>query len=266
MRRHVPLEGQPNFRDLGGYSTVDGATVRWGVLFRSGELGGLTPADKVEVLDVIGLRHACDLRSAGEVEHAPNTVLPADAITHVPISNPTAADPMAIAHAVMSGDLASLDIDMPVRGNRQMVLDHTDALATALEVVMDPDNWPIMINCTAGKDRTGLVSALALLSLGVPTDTVSEDYLLSSRLLAQQSEARIVGIRSNIARTRGCDPADVPDDELEVVRALMDVRPHYIAAAFSAIDEQYGSIDRYLREGLGVDDERVQRFRAAALD
>ena len=71
-------------------------------------------------------------------------------LTPTPSTRDAGAVKFDIANAVMSGDLASLDIDMPVRGNRQMVLDHTDALARALELVMDPDNWPIMINCTAG--------------------------------------------------------------------------------------------------------------------
>ena len=123
-----------------------------------------------------------------------------------------------------------------------------------------------MVNCTAGKDRTGLVCALALLALGVPRATVIEDYLLSSALLAEQSERRVAGIRRGIAAQRGVDPADVPETDLEALRALMDVRPHYIAAAFDAIDEQFGDVDVYLREGLGVDDARRMQFRTDALE
>ena len=113
---------------------------------------------------------------------------------------------------------------------------------------------------------TGLVCALALLALGVPRDTVIEDYLLSSALLAEQSERRVAGIRRGIAAQRGVDPADVPETDLEALRALMDVRPHYIAAAFDAIDEQFGDVDVYLREGLGVDDARRMQFRTDALE
>ena len=266
MRRHIPLEGQPNFRDLGGYGTVDGRTVRWGRIFRSGELGGLTDADLVEVVEVIGLRRACDLRTAGEVEHAPCTVLPPEAVVHLPIGNPTGADPLAIAAAVHSGDLAALDCGMPVRGNRQMVLDHGEQLARALAVVMDPDSWPVMINCTAGKDRTGLVAALTLTILGVDRATVVDDYLLSSTLLAAQSERRIDGIRRMLASRQGIDPSEVDESGLEVVRALMDVRPHYIGAAFDAIDERHGSVEAYVRDGLGIDDRAVDAFRAEMLD
>lgn len=265
MRRHIPLEGQPNFRDLGGYETTDGRTIRWGRIFRSGELGSLTASDITEVIDVLGVRRACDLRTQGEVDHAPWVVLGADAVVHIPIGNPTAADPVAIADAVRSGDLAALDIDMPVRGNRSMVRDHSAELGRALRIVMDPDSWPVMINCTAGKDRTGLVAALTLLSLDVPRSTVVEDYLLSSTLLAAQSERRVDGIRRMIASSRGVDPESIPDDDLDALRALMDVRPHYIEAAFDAIDEGFGSVEAYIREGLDIDDDAVARFRDAIL-
>lgn len=266
MRRHIPLEGQPNFRDLGGYGTTDGRTVAWGRILRSGELGRLTAADVHEVTEVIGLRRACDLRTQPEVDHSPNTVLAAEAITHIPIGNPTAADPVTIAAAVMAGDLASLDADMPVRGNRLMVLDHSDDLARALDVVLDPDSWPVMINCTAGKDRTGLVSAFSLLALGVPRETVIADYLLSSTLLADTNARRVAGIRGAIAERRGCAPEEITDDELEPLRALMDVRPHYIAAAFDTIDQEYGSFEAYSREALRLDDDRIAAFRTAMLD
>lgn len=265
MRRHIPLEGQPNFRDLGGYATADGRTVRWGRIYRSGELGRLTETDVTEVIDVIGLRRACDLRTAGEVAASPCTVLPADAVVLLPIGNPTGADPLAIAAAVQSGDLVALDMDMPVRGNRRMILDHGDQLGRAMEVVMDPDSWPVMVNCTAGKDRTGIVCALTLSILGVPRETVIDDYLLSSTLLAEQSERRIEGIRGMIASTRGIDRSEVDEAELEVVRALMDVRPHYIAAAFDAIDEHHGSLDHYVRDALGIDDRSIEAFRSAML-
>lgn len=265
MRRHIPLEGQPNFRDLGGYTTTDGRTVAWGRILRSGELGKLTDADLVEVTEVIGLRRACDLRTQPEVDHSPNTVLAPDAIVHIPIGNPTAADPATIAAAVMAGDLDALDADMPVRGNRLMVVDHSDDLARALDVVLDPASWPVMINCTAGKDRTGLVSAFTLLALGVPREVVIDDYLLSSSLLADHNERRVAGIRAAIAAQRGCAPEEIPERELDALRALMDVRPHYIAAAFDAIDELHGSFDRYAVDVLRLDDDRVEEFRSAML-
>lgn len=265
MRRHIPLEGQPNFRDLGGYATSDGATVRWGRIYRSGELGRLTESDIVEVTEVIGLRRALDLRTTGEVEHAPPSVLDPEAIVHLPIDNPTGADPLAIAEAVRTGDLDALDVDMAVRGNRLMVLDHGDTLTRALQVVMDPESWPVMVNCTAGKDRTGLVCALTLSILGVPRDVVIEDYLLSSALLAEQSEKRLDGIRAMLATAQGIDPSEVDASGLEAVRALMDVRPHYIGAAFDAIEERHASVDAYVRDGLGIDDRAVEEFRAAML-
>ena len=266
MRRHIPLEGQPNFRDLGGYATTDGRTVAWGRILRSGELSRLTAGDVHEVIEVIGLRRACDLRTQLEVDHSPNPVLAPEAIAHIPIGNPTAADPTSIAAAVVAGDLTSLDSDMPVQGNRLMILEHSDDLARALDVVLDPDSWPVMINCTAGKDRTGLVSAFSLLALGVPRETVIADYLLSSTLLADSNAKRVAGIRNAIAKQRGCAPDDITAAELEPLRALMDVRPHYIAAAFDTIDQEYGSFEVYSRDALRLDDDRVEQFRAAMLD
>ncbi len=177
--RRIQLEGQHNFRDLGGYETTDGRHVRWGRLYRSGELGELTDTDIDHVTNVLGVRLVCDLRSPGEAEELPDPEFPGVERVALPIIDDS-VDPVAIRDAVLAGDLSVLDPDLLVTGNQAFVRDMTEQYASLMDRVTDPENWPTNIHCTAGKDRAGWGSALILLALGVPEETVMEDYLLTN--------------------------------------------------------------------------------------
>ena len=102
---------------------------------------------------------------------------------------------------------------------------------------------PALFHCTAGKDRTGFAAALVLLALGVPRETVLEDYLLTNRY-RERFDRRVLRWvpLASLFRTRAED-----------MRPLLEARPEYLEAAFQVMEEEYGGVDGYLERGLGVD-------------
>jgi protein-tyrosine phosphatase len=257
LRRHVVLEGAANFRDLGGYATRDGRTLRWGVLYRSDDLGELTPAD-VEVVRQLGLQLVCDFRSAGERAEQPDR-LPAQNppdVLHLPIHD-DAIDPADLGARIRAGQIDGLDFDqLLIDANRSFALRFAGQYARMLERLSDPDNLPALVHCTAGKDRAGFAAAVILLTLGVPMETVFEDYLLTNAYTAEATERTLFWIRVlSLFRT---DPARL--------RPLFEARPEYLQAAFDAIEANHASFDAYLELELDISAEERQRLQDLLLE
>jgi protein-tyrosine phosphatase len=260
--RRLPLEGQNNFRDLGGYRTTDGRYVRWGLLYRSGQLAALTEGD-YEYLKPLGIRLVCDFRADDERSRQA-THWPGDApeFLSTPIGMDDSgrntrveqlkkllmerADPEQM-HAFMK----SVYPEMPLAAAPQF----ERILARLLSA-----QGASMVHCSAGKDRTGVFSALLLLTLGVPRETVIEDYLLTNRyVLAEDSIARTAVVYQKLLGLDRPPP-------IEVLKPVMSVDRSYIEAAFETIDKKYGSFDEYRRKKLNLSDPEVEKLRARYLE
>ena len=168
--RLLPLVGAYNFRDLGHYPTIDGRVTVWGKLFRSDTLHELTTAD-LEVLRQIGLAGVIDLRTTAEVERAGRGLL--------------ADEPIRYLHASVLQEEGGETVAAPTGDDpSERYLWYLDAgrlaLVAALEMVADPDSYPLVFHCAAGKDRTGVLAALVLDILGVHPDVIIEDYMLTA--------------------------------------------------------------------------------------
>lgn len=255
--RHLELDGAANFRDLGGYASADGRRVRWGRLYRSDALGGLSEAD-LERLSGLGIRLVCDFRSAPEREAAPDRLprAPPPEQAWLPIGG-EGFDPAQMQRRILSGDLEGLDLGaILIEGNRSFARDWSEPWAALFQRLADPAQLPALVHCTGGKDRAGFASALVLLALGVPRESVFDDYLLTNYFTWDETEATLRKIRlASLFRT---DP--------EQVRPLLGVRRAYLEAGLAAIDERWGSFEAYLAGPLGVDPERRERLRANLLD
>ena len=256
-QRHLALDGAPNFRDLGGYETADGRRVKWGQFYRSDDLADLTDAD-LEKVAGLGLRLVCDFRSAVEKEAEPD---------RLPASSPPAVADLAIGaenfmvkdlrERISSGDLEGLDLrGMMIEGNRQFATTFSPQYAAMFERITQPENRPALVHCTAGKDRAGFASAMILSVLGVPRETVMEDFLLTNHYTRRATERQLLMIELfSLFRV-----------DSDALRPLFGVEPAYLEAAFDAIDSQWGDFDTYRREALGLDDAEVEAFRTAVLE
>lgn len=226
--RHLNLQGASNFRDLGGYATADGRITRWRQLFRSNHLGHLTAAD-IEVVRSLGVRSAFDFR--GLEERAEAACGLAEITVHSLPIEPTVV--AALRARLAAGALCAADALEIMRDSyRNYVRCNTHSFR-ALFAHLQDDSAPLVIHCTAGKDRTGFACALVLYALGVPDEIIAEDYLLTNRFYRRDFSSG----------------TDLPED---VRQAIGCVEASYLAAGFDAIRADYGDLESYLQQGLGV--------------
>jgi protein-tyrosine phosphatase len=254
----IEITGSRNLRDLGGYRTIDGREVKKGVLYRSDHLDKITKKD-LEKVAALGVKTVYDLRGEEERERDPER-LPEIVSVEV-VSLPVfyqGLDPYITARRiVISGDVEEGEFHhLMIEAYRAYVLDFRPQWSTLLKGLAEPGTLPALIHCTYGKDRTGVAVAIILRSVGVPQETVLEDYLLSNKFWESKTE-----LYSCLANCASC--FRTPRSE---VRALMEVRPEYLDAAFEAIDKKYGSFEGYLREGLEIDEATLEHLRSALLE
>lgn len=237
------LEGAANFRDLGGHTAQGGRTVRIGCIFRSDHLGALTAGDASRISQW-RLRRIFDLRGIAERVSALPT-LDGVRVHSLPIE-PTVVqkltDLLAAGHKLAPADVAALMQDT----YRGFVRNSTHRFATLLEYLLE-SNEPTVFHCTAGKDRTGFAAALFLLGLGVSRDDVMRDYLLSNERLK-------------------LEPASRPGLDPEVVSVLYRVQPDFLNAAFEAVEQDFGSLESYLHEGMGLGLAERERLKELYLE
>lgn len=227
--RHFNLAGASNFRDLGGYPGRGGRVVRWRQIFRSNHLGHVTESD-IEILRGLGLKSAFDFRGTEERAEA-MCGLTEIAVHSLPIE-PTVVATLR-ARGANGAPLSSVDaLDVMRESYRNYVRYNTSNFRTLFAHLLE-DRAPLVIHCTAGKDRTGFASALILHALGVPDDLIAEDYLLTNRFYRRDPSAS----------------SDLPD---EVRQVLGSVEASFLAAAFEAISAEYVDLESYFSDGLGL--------------
>lgn len=247
--RTLPLMGGVNFRDLGGYRTVDGRAVRWGQVYRAGSLAELTE-DDVVYLDRLGVRLACDLRSLDEVERQPDRLPPEATGLHRPI----AAEVNRLRRVVTLFRFRHRVREL-LQNVYTVMLDQNGPLfAEVIRLAADPANRPMVIHCTAGKDRTGLAAALLLLALGVPEATVIADYTLSNN--AYEVISGRMGPEMERLYAFGFEKAQV--------RSFFLAEAPTLAGALAHLQRRYGSVEGYLLRS-GLDEGALERLRGTLL-
>jgi protein-tyrosine phosphatase len=239
--RHLSLEGASNFRDLGGYPAGDGRGVRWRRIFRSNHLGHLTE-DDVKIVRGLDVKRAFDFRGVDE-RRAAECVIKEINVHSLPIEPTVVAALRAKlqARALSSGDA----LEIMRESYRGYVRLNTHSFRELFANLLD-DTAPLVIHCTAGKDRTGFACALILHALGVPDQVISEDYLLTNRFYRR-------------------DPNSAPDLPADVRQAIGSVQASFLAAGFDAVNAQYGDLESYFRDGLGLGTPERNELKARYL-
>jgi protein-tyrosine phosphatase len=241
MERLITLEGAVNFRDLGGYAADDGMRTRWRTLFRADGLGELTEPD-LAVLRGLGIRTVIDLRSGSELERGRFDV---------------EAHPVTFHHFPFIAELPDaqeFDRRPGLLGSQyqEIVRDAGDQILAALDVLASPDALPAVFHCTAGKDRTGVLSAIVLSLLGVDEPTVVTDYALSGAAMQR--------LREKLIRK-------YPEgrETIENIDEVFSADPSQMELLLDHVREHYGSVAAYV-EGLGAEPGLVERLQTALLE
>ncbi|MCJ1677663.1 tyrosine-protein phosphatase [Streptomyces sp. APSN-46.1] len=257
----VPSTTVANFRDLGGTPLSGGRTVRPGLVLRSGQLDRLDPGADPAVAS-LGIRTVIDFRTAMERTAHPDRVpdgarllvgdvladkMGTDTVPAAAQLKDLLSDPAVAEEHLGGGRAAAMFADI----YRSFVLSGSAQAAYRLLLteVADPDSGPVLFHCTAGKDRTGWAATVILSLLGADDETLMAEYLSVNPAVRQAFAPMIEGFTA-----AGGDP--------ELALALIGVFPSYLEAALEEVSTRYGSMEKYVREGLGVSDETVEALRA----
>ncbi|QGV77559.1 tyrosine-protein phosphatase [Streptomyces ficellus] len=254
------LTGVRNFRDVGGLPTVDGRRVRHGILYRSGHLAHATGTDAA-FLAGLGLHTIFDFRNAADQKlEGPDVELPGVRNVNIPLSDP--ADGAEFWTMVRDGDLDQLRSILAdgkgaarMTASYRMIIKERTAEHSRVLHALAEDSVPALMHCAAGKDRAGLSIAVSLLAVGVERDAIEEDYLKSN-----DPHRRYKVRRSDTS------PAAMSPQVMELLSPLFEARIDYLTAAFTTIEETWGSTERYLTEGLKISPETRERLRERLLD
>lgn len=216
----LSVEGTYNFRSTGGYPAAANRKIRDGKLFRSDGLHALTEAGRTH-LSQLGVRTVIDLRDQTELDHSPSRLegLPVQ-VRHNPIFD--AGKVPGASASITLQDIYALMISL-----------HAQRLADAVRLIADSETGPVLVHCTAGKDRTGVVIALALLAAGVDRSQVIRDYAATEANLAGEWSDRMLAAVENHS---GLDAVG------ENLREIISASPATILdATITLVDEIYGS-------------------------
>ncbi|MGI9474472.1 MAG: tyrosine-protein phosphatase, partial [Rubripirellula sp.] len=259
--RHVPLAGQPNFRDVGGYRTEDGKMVKRAVIFRSGELPRLTD-DDVASLERLGIKTVVNFLTDIETESRGEDRLPADARE---IALPIESDDglaAAVEQARKTADFSKIPPSINTKIHRVLVEEARPQYAALLREIIATEN-PLVFHCSHGVHRTGSATAILLWGVGVPWETVRADYLLSNQYRGEEVGKRLTQLRDHIAKNQNIAAEEV---DMSNVNAFYILDGKYIDATRDEILREYGSINSYLTEGLGLSDDELQKLRTRLLE
>ncbi len=231
----LPVTGAYNVRDMGGYPAANGRTVKWGRVYRSGDLHKLTAAD-LELFNRLGIKTFVDFRDDAERNYAPDK--------HPACTQNVHEFPIRIGNLF---DLLDIDENaaavMLYHANKSFVRDFICEYSSFFKVLMDAESAPLLFHCSAGKDRAGFAAAMFLSSLGVDRETVIQDYILSEQNIRAKYAPEI--------------------EKYPMLAPLMESKRGYLESAFETIDNEFGGTEKYLTDTLGAD---LDKLRSLYLD
>ena len=246
----------PNLRDLGGFTTADGSTVKSGLLFRSDQLSHISEEDMQKLAD-LGLKVDYDLRTEAEIELRPDELpdgveyVSLDVLADAEQANPAVHEQLmknpVEANAVLGDGKAVAGF---IESYRQFVSlpSAQKAFRQLFLAAGNQQQLPALFHCTTGKDRTGWAAAAFLTLLGVPKDNIMEDYLRSNDYIIPKYQKHIDSFIEG-----GGDP--------EIPMALLGVKKEYLDAAYDEMETNYGTIENYFAEGLGIDTKQQRAIK-----
>ena len=247
--RNINIPGIQNFRDLGGYrSSTTGKNVRWGMLYRSAQIDSLGCAARRELRNM-GIRTIIDLRTPEELNNYPQ-IQKGFNVVHIPIAT---GNMEKVLQGIQEGKIKGDTINRIVeRMNRELVINYRDEYKKLFELLLDRSNYPAIIHCSSGKGRTGIASALVLATLGVNEDIIMQDYRLSNDYFNIPKASKYA--------------YKLPVNSQEAITTVYTAKEDFLNAAKEEIERTYSDIPTYLRKGLGLTAENIEKLQNIMLE
>jgi len=233
--RIIEMDEIKNFRDVGGYFTSDNKQMRWGRIYRSGNLSTATLADQDKIRK-LGIKTIIDFRSEKTAKKYPILLHPGIRRIAVPIS---LMDAEKLDEQLRDEDFNRSDAIRFVQESYVGIVEnYKPAFSEMFNILIDEGNYPILLTGSLGKDRVGLASYFILYAIGVPENVIQDDYLLSNR---------VIDISATVENAQS-----LPEYMQEAITAMLSVNRAYINYVIDHIKQQYGSVDNYLEKELNV--------------
>lgn len=242
-KRLVHLKGALNFRDVGGYRTKNGKSVKWNKVFRSASINTLTDGD----MDTLKAKHiytVVDLRGKQESAVAPDRLPEGTDYILSPAGSDSLPSNQQMIALLKNGNFLE---DFYGKGGLPYFGERYRPVFQKLMDLKDSD--AMLYHCTGGRDRTGMATALFLYVLGVPQKTIEEDFVASNVYL----EPMMGKMYEPIGKATGMTK--------EEIRKKMNLRPELISIFFGAIKEKYGSVEKFMEMEMGIGDKEIQILR-----
>lgn len=243
--RHHPFQGCFNFRDIGGYPTADGRSVKWGLYYRAGRQDRMTPEDLARARE-LGIKTQIDLRTSGEIEDQTRGPLESFGAQyhHIPVIPDGSMD-----------RLAQIVGDTGISGKRYLGYLElgSQTWLKLFDLFAEAERHPLLIHCTAGKDRTGVSTAFLLSVLGVERAVIEADYVMTNRDVMRQLD---------FLEAADALPHGMSRGELEKVAGVPETA---IGDFLDGLEERHGGAVAYLKE-IGVSEGQFEAVRGAFLE
>ncbi len=243
-RRLVQLDAVHNFRDLGGYPARDGLVTRWRQLYRADGLYRLTATD-IEVVRDLGLNTVIDLRTHDEL-------IERGTFPHQTIEVTFTHHPVIDATWALEDHVHKSAHEFLTWAYRDMLRVGSRVLGQAITDLAAPGALPAVFHCAAGKDRTGVLSALLLSALGVPRSVVLADYALTA---------------DGMERMRAWTLREYPEMAAKMAETpsmFLAALPESMGEVLDEIEASHGSIEAYVRS-IGVSAASIESLAASLL-
>lgn len=252
------FEKLANFRDIGGLQTIDGRVMKAGILYRSDDISKMTQKD-AEKLSTYNIKVVCDLRTpkkhrSKRSRHAFNESF---TLFNFPLHlEETQASRRMIFNFFFGRSGRERFLEFSSGYYQHMAFESTSQIKALITMLAQEENLPALIHCTAGKDRTGYVAALIQLFAGVPYETVAQEYLLTNHHYQTRLE-KVAKIVNGVTLKR-VSP--------ERTKLILMAHQQFLDEVYQALMQKYGSVEVYLRDGCGMEESTLAKFKESLLE